>query len=271
MFEDGRTRELDYSIRLYALHELGKMLHECGFKVVEVTGHPAHPGVFFGSESPRLIILAERELTLPEWRPVRPGARDRLDARCRALPRSASPVDRITYARDLWPRHHLAVSRGAHRRAPARRRRLAARRPRRSPRSCASARAEGVPLVPFGAGSGVCGGVLPGRAHGRARPQAHRALARARPRRAARSRSRPGALGIRLEEELEARGLHARPLPLVASSARPSAAGSRRAAPASARACYGKIEDMVASLECVVGRGEIVRFQRRVHGPDSRR
>jgi SAM-dependent methyltransferase len=60
MFEDGRAREVDYNIRLYALHELGKMLHECGFKVIEVTGHPAHPGVFFGSESPRLIVLAER-------------------------------------------------------------------------------------------------------------------------------------------------------------------------------------------------------------------
>jgi SAM-dependent methyltransferase len=61
MFEDGRSKEVDYSIRLYALHELGKMLHECGFKVVEVTGHPAHPGVFFGSESPRIIVLAERD------------------------------------------------------------------------------------------------------------------------------------------------------------------------------------------------------------------
>lgn len=60
MFEDGRSRELDYSIRIYGLHEMGKLLHEAGFKVLEVTGHPAHPGVFFGSESPRLIILAER-------------------------------------------------------------------------------------------------------------------------------------------------------------------------------------------------------------------
>jgi SAM-dependent methyltransferase len=65
MFEDGRTREVDYGIRLYALHELGKMLHECGFKVLEVTGHPAHPGVFFGSESPRVIILAERSERSP--------------------------------------------------------------------------------------------------------------------------------------------------------------------------------------------------------------
>jgi len=60
MFEGGLSRELDYSIRLYTLHELGNMLHQVGFKVIEVTGHPAHPGVFFGTESPRLIILSER-------------------------------------------------------------------------------------------------------------------------------------------------------------------------------------------------------------------
>lgn len=60
MFEGGLSRELDYSIRLYTLHEIGKLLHEAGFKVLEVTGHPAHPGVFFGSESPRIIVLAER-------------------------------------------------------------------------------------------------------------------------------------------------------------------------------------------------------------------
>jgi len=60
MFDDGRSRELDYSIRLYALHELGKLLHDSGFKVVEVTGHLAHVGVFFGSESPRMTVLAER-------------------------------------------------------------------------------------------------------------------------------------------------------------------------------------------------------------------
>jgi SAM-dependent methyltransferase len=60
MFEDGRTREVDYSIRIYNLHEIGKMMHDCGFRVVQVTGQPAHPGVFFGSESPRIIVLAER-------------------------------------------------------------------------------------------------------------------------------------------------------------------------------------------------------------------
>lgn len=60
MLDDGRTREIDYSIRLYALHELGKLLHGAGFKITEVSGQPATPGVFFGADSPRLIILAEK-------------------------------------------------------------------------------------------------------------------------------------------------------------------------------------------------------------------
>jgi SAM-dependent methyltransferase len=60
MLDDGRTRELDYSIRLYTLHELGRMLHDVGFKVTEVSGHPATPGVFMGADSPRLIVLAEK-------------------------------------------------------------------------------------------------------------------------------------------------------------------------------------------------------------------
>ena len=60
MMDDGRTKEIEYSIRVYALHELGKLLHENGFKVVEVSGRAATPGVFFGSESPRTLILAEK-------------------------------------------------------------------------------------------------------------------------------------------------------------------------------------------------------------------
>ena len=60
MLDDGRTREIEYSIRLWGLHELGKMLHDAGFRVLEVTGQLATPGVFFGAESPRCIVLAER-------------------------------------------------------------------------------------------------------------------------------------------------------------------------------------------------------------------
>jgi SAM-dependent methyltransferase len=60
MLDDGRTREIEYSMRIYSLHELGKLLHEHGFKVCEVSGRTATPGVFFGHDSPRTIILAER-------------------------------------------------------------------------------------------------------------------------------------------------------------------------------------------------------------------
>jgi SAM-dependent methyltransferase len=60
IFDDGRARECLYSIRLYSLHELGKLLHEVGFRVAEASGHPSTPGVFFGELSPRLIVLAQK-------------------------------------------------------------------------------------------------------------------------------------------------------------------------------------------------------------------
>ena len=60
MMEDGRSREIDYSIRLYALHELGKLLHDNGFRVAEVSGETSTPGRFFNAESPRILILAEK-------------------------------------------------------------------------------------------------------------------------------------------------------------------------------------------------------------------
>ena len=60
MLDDGRTRECMYSIRLYSLHELGKLLHDVGFRVAEASGDPSTPGVFMGQNAPRIIILAQR-------------------------------------------------------------------------------------------------------------------------------------------------------------------------------------------------------------------
>jgi hypothetical protein len=60
MMDDGRTKEIEYSIRIYSLHELGKMLHDNGFRVAEVSGGTGTPGVFFGCEAPRTLILAEK-------------------------------------------------------------------------------------------------------------------------------------------------------------------------------------------------------------------
>ncbi|HVW26183.1 MAG TPA: methyltransferase domain-containing protein [Polyangiaceae bacterium] len=60
MLDDGRTKECTFSIRIYSLHELGKLLHGIGFRVTEASGHPAYPGVFFGATSPRVVILAQK-------------------------------------------------------------------------------------------------------------------------------------------------------------------------------------------------------------------
>jgi SAM-dependent methyltransferase len=60
IFDDGRSRECAYSIRLYSLHELGKLLHGVGFRVTEASGRVSTPGVFFGELSPRLIVLAQK-------------------------------------------------------------------------------------------------------------------------------------------------------------------------------------------------------------------
>src|SRR5512140_2291711 len=81
----------------------------------------------------------------------------------RALPGlrvSDDAADRVAYARDLWPRHHLAVRAGN----------VAAHRPGAIvwPESTEDvarvvrwANETGTALVPFGAGSGVCAGILP--------------------------------------------------------------------------------------------------------------
>jgi SAM-dependent methyltransferase len=60
MLDDGRTKECTFSIRIYSLHELGKLLHGIGFRVTEASGHPAYPGVFFGATSPRVVIVAQK-------------------------------------------------------------------------------------------------------------------------------------------------------------------------------------------------------------------
>jgi SAM-dependent methyltransferase len=60
ILDDGRQRENTYSLRLYAPHEIGQLLHQKGFRVTSISGMKATPGVFFGATSPELIILAER-------------------------------------------------------------------------------------------------------------------------------------------------------------------------------------------------------------------
>jgi SAM-dependent methyltransferase len=56
----GRQLEHEYSLRLYSLHEIGQLMNTSGFRVSEVSGRSALPGVFFGQESPNLMIVAQR-------------------------------------------------------------------------------------------------------------------------------------------------------------------------------------------------------------------
>jgi len=62
MREDGYQSQADYSVRLYSLHELGLLVQQMGFRVIEVSGHEAMRGVFFGTKSARILMLAERRV-----------------------------------------------------------------------------------------------------------------------------------------------------------------------------------------------------------------
>jgi SAM-dependent methyltransferase len=63
VFQDGRQMEQDISIRAYSLHELGKMLRQAGFRVLDVSGSLATKGNFFGATSRNIIMVCERPAT----------------------------------------------------------------------------------------------------------------------------------------------------------------------------------------------------------------
>ena len=56
----GQQNDRLYSIRLYARHESRGLLKRNGFRVDEVSGREATLGVFFGVNSPKMIVRAER-------------------------------------------------------------------------------------------------------------------------------------------------------------------------------------------------------------------
>ncbi len=193
---------------------------------------------------------------------------DLLESLARAVPgvrTSNDAADRVAYARDLWPRHHLAVRAGN----------VGEHRPRGIvwPSSTEEvsqivkwAFDTGTPLVPFGAGSGVCAGVLP---HDKIVVVDLKRMARWRSldERARTLDVEAGHMGLPLEEDLERRGLTLGHFP---SSILCSTVGGWVAA-RSAGQCsglYGKIEDMLLGLECVTGTGEILTLRHRTSGPN---
>lgn len=178
---------------------------------------------------------------------------------------SASGPDQVSYSRDLWPRHHIAVRDG----------RVAEHRPAAIAwpestedvaRLTAFCTEEQIQIVPFGAGSGVCGGVLPTDKTlvvDLKRMKRWRKLAID----DGYLEVEAGVQGIRLEEELQAKGYTIGHFP---SSILCSTVGGWIAARGAGQmsGLYGKIEDMTAAVECVDGRGEVALLQRRAHGPD---
>lgn len=62
VIEDGRQLVQDISIRLYSLHEIGKILTHAGFRVLEVSGSFELRNRFYGTESRHLLIVAEKQL-----------------------------------------------------------------------------------------------------------------------------------------------------------------------------------------------------------------
>ncbi len=60
VFEDGRQIEQEISVRAYSLHEIGRLLRQAGFRVVDISGSLATRGHFFGATSRNLFILAEK-------------------------------------------------------------------------------------------------------------------------------------------------------------------------------------------------------------------
>ncbi len=168
---------------------------------------------------------------------------------------SQARSDRLFYSRDLWPRGLLELSDG----------RPAVRPPRAVvwPESVEDvtalvgwARERSVGLVPYGGGSGVCGGAMPDR--GQVVVDMKRMdrilgveggghLVR----------TQPGVVGWHFERNLNEQGLTLGHFP---SSIFCSTVGgwlaARSAGQASTR--YGKIEDMVTSLQVVTGTGRVL-------------
>ncbi len=63
VFQDGRQLEQDISIRAYSLHELGKLLRQAGFRILDVSGSLATKGRFFGATSRNIIMVCEKPAT----------------------------------------------------------------------------------------------------------------------------------------------------------------------------------------------------------------
>ena len=177
---------------------------------------------------------------------------------------SANSADLSAAARDLWPRALVDIQSGA---LPDNRPGVVVwpERAEQVSQLLELSRREGLLVVPFGAGSGVCGAVLPDErtividskrmTHIRIDREAPVVHAGA------------GVLGLTLEQELAKHGYTVGHFPSsIVCSTVGGWVAARGAGQCSSR--YGKIEDMVAGLDCVLGSGDFVAMSRRRSGPD---
>jgi alkyldihydroxyacetonephosphate synthase len=167
---------------------------------------------------------------------------------------STTPPDRVAYARDLWPRGLIGVAAGD----PAPHPPDAVVWPTTTEEVAEivkAAQRSGTPIVPFGAGSGVCGGALPLRGGLVVDLKRMRRLVEL-DARAGAATFEAGAIGEHLEHELNRHGFTMGHFP---SSIMCSTFGGWLAARSAGQfsSKYGKIEDMVRRLTFVDGRGEV--------------
>jgi alkyldihydroxyacetonephosphate synthase len=180
---------------------------------------------------------------------------------------SVRPVDLDTYARDMWPRSLIGYRDGH----PQDARPYAIVWPEHVREVVAVvklARAQGLPIVPYGGGSGVCGGAVPilgGITIDTKRMQQLRAVHGAE----LVCDVEAGLSGERFERELARRGYTFGHFP---SSIYCSTVGGWLATRAAGQLStkYGKVEDRCAGLTVVTGRGEVIETDgpsRALRGP----
>ena len=177
---------------------------------------------------------------------------------------SASEVDRTSYARDLMPRYHLGVRQGHVAPFPPRAV-VWPESPADVARLVAAARREGFALVPYGAGSGVCAAVAP---DDRTVVLDVKRMSRvhAIDKQTWTLDADAGCVGLPLEEELVRNGATLGHFPSsISTSTLGGWIASRSAGQCSSR--YGKIEDMVLSVDVVTGTGEACTLHARTRGP----
>jgi alkyldihydroxyacetonephosphate synthase len=177
---------------------------------------------------------------------------------------SGTTPDLVAAARDLWPRALVDIQSGE----------LPENRPgavvwpersEQVSQLLELSRAEGFRVVPFGAGSGVCGAVLPDERT--IVIDSKRMLDFRVDRDAPVVHAGAGVLGLTLEAELAKLGYTAGHFPSsIVCSTVGGWVAARGAGQCSSR--YGKIEDMVAGLDFVLGSGDFVPMRRRRSSPD---